>query len=92
MMKKRLHLIVQGRVHGVCYRMYTCQEAVRLGLTGWVRNKADGTVEVVAEGEDNMLADLAAWCRCGPPHARVSGVIQKYSDATGEFDEFVISC
>jgi len=88
-MKKRAHFVVEGRVQGVCYRMYSCEEAQRLGVTGWVRNKSDGTVEIVAEGEETALADFLAWCKHGPTHARVTGVEEKYSAATGEFDDFV---
>ncbi|MDD4869515.1 MAG: acylphosphatase [Kiritimatiellae bacterium] len=90
-MKKKAHFIIQGRVQGVCYRMYACEEAERLGLAGWVRNKADGTVEIVAEGEENDLAAFLCWCRRGPSYAKVTGIIEKYSDVTGEFDEFMIT-
>lgn len=90
-MTRRVHIIVQGRVQGVCYRMYTCEEARRLGLTGWVRNLRDGTVEVVAEGPADSLGNLAAWCRTGPSYARVTNLTEEYSDATGEFDSFTIA-
>ncbi len=90
-MKKRIHLVVEGRVQGVCFRMYTQEEAERLGLTGWVRNRHDGTVEAMAEGEEDVLADFLAWCRRGPPHARVTGVKEEHSEATGEFESFDIT-
>ena len=90
-MKKRGHFIAEGRVQGVCYRMYACDEATRLGLTGWVRNVMDGTVEVVAEGEEDALRALLAWCRAGPSYAHVTGVKEEYLDATGEFDSFQIT-
>ena len=90
-MKKQLHLIIQGRVQGVCFRMYTCEQAEHLGLTGWVRNMSDGSVEVLAEGQPKALADLALWCRRGPSHAMVTGVAEEYSDATGKFNDFVIA-
>ena len=83
--------IVEGRVQGVCYRMYACEEARRLGLTGWVKNLRGGTVELTAEGPADSLADLVARCRTGPSHARVTDLTEEYSHATGEFDSFTIA-
>jgi acylphosphatase len=71
-------------VQGVNYR-WTCREvADRLGLAGWVRNRPDGSVEVVAEGDEAALDELAAWCGDGPPHALVTSVDQHIEDAQGE--------
>jgi len=70
--------------------MYTCDQAERLGLTGWVSNRDDGSVEVVAEGSDSSLVQLLAWCRRGPPYSRVNDVAQEYSDARDEFENFSI--
>jgi len=65
---------VTGRVQGVCYRASTVDEARDRGLTGWVRNLADGSVELEAQGDDASVAALLAWCAHGPPAARVAGV------------------
>ena len=75
----------------MCYRLYASEEASRLGLTGWVRNLPNGDVEVVAEGDDAALAAFLEWCRRGPPHARVAGVEEAYTAATGEFGEFSVT-
>lgn len=64
-------MIVSGRVQGVFFRAYTCEEAQRLGLYGWVRNLPNGSVEVLAEGEPQKLEALKSFCRQGPPYARV---------------------
>ena len=90
-MKRRLHLDISGRVQGVCYRMYAQEEAARLGLTGWVRNGHDGSVEAVAEGDEATLNEFEKWCRRGPPAAHVTTVETLYSDTTGEFDSFSIA-
>jgi acylphosphatase len=66
--------VVSGRVQGVFYRATTQETARQLGLTGWVRNAADGCVELVACGEAARLAELESWLRQGPPHARVESV------------------
>ena len=65
---------VSGRVQGVFFRQSTQTEARRLGLSGYARNNADGTVTIEAEGPPDALAALQAWCRQGPPLARVEGV------------------
>jgi acylphosphatase len=61
-------------VQGVAFRASTCHEAHRLGVTGWVRNMSDGSVELEAQGDDARVAALLAWCAHGPPAARVSRV------------------
>ncbi len=90
-MQERCHLIISGRVQGVCYRMYARDEAIRLRLTGWVRNKPDGTVEIMAEGESAKLCKFLAWCLTGPPMARITDIKDNFSTATGNFKEFKIS-
>ena len=65
--------IVQGRVQGVGYRYFVLQEAEALGVSGFARNRPDGSVEVVAEGSDEALHDLEARLRQGPAFARVTG-------------------
>ena len=87
---ERLHLIVEGFVQGVFYRMHTQQTANAMGLVGWVRNTADGAVEVVAEGEPAALQKLLAWCRRGPPSASVTAVHDEWEPASGEFTDFSI--
>ncbi|MBA4387163.1 MAG: acylphosphatase [Verrucomicrobia bacterium] len=89
-MKKRMRLIISGRVQGVCYRAYARETAEDLGLTGWVRNLHNGKVEAVAEGEEPALGAFAAWCRRGPHNARVSDVREDHSEATGEFSGFEV--
>ena len=75
--------VIRGRVQGVSFRWYTREEAERLGLNGWVRNLADGSVELWAEGERPALEALLAWCGKGPPAARVSGVEVEWGAPAG---------
>lgn len=89
-MRERLHMICQGRVQGVFFRASTREEARQLGLTGWVRNCPDGSVEIMAEGPVESLRDFQSWCNHGPPYAQVSNVSVQGSAATGEFEGFVV--
>ena len=61
-------------MQGVWFRDSCRREALARGLSGWVRNRMDGTVEVVVEGPESAVAELVAWCRIGPPRAEVTGV------------------
>ena len=69
-----VHIIVFGRVQGVGYRAFVEREAVRRNLTGWVRNRRDGTVEAVFKGEAGAIDDMIAACRRGPFAARVDAI------------------
>ena len=84
----RLYAIVDGHVQGVGYRMFVIEQARRLDVTGWVRNRSDGTVEVTAEGTRGDLDDLLAALRNGPHLATVSHIESKLSLGTGEFKQF----
>ena len=72
--RQAVRCVVTGRVQGVYYRAATAEEAARLMLDGWVKNLADGRVEVVAAGEPDAIAALARWLWEGPPAARVAAV------------------
>ena len=87
---KRLEIVVSGRVQGVWFRATTREEATRLGLRGWVRNLPDGRVEALFEGEENPLLRMLAWCRSGPPGARVDQAIPHWGTATNEYEGFSI--
>lgn len=89
-MDQRLLARVSGRVQGVGYRYFAHDVATRLGLTGTVRNLADGGVEVVAEGETVALQALLAHLRQGPAAARVTNVQVSWQAVRGEFREFTI--
>ncbi|CAM4522649.1 acylphosphatase [Myxococcus xanthus] len=85
---RRASLRIEGKVQGVFFRESARVEATRLGLTGWVRNRPDGAVEAVVEGEPAVLEEFIHWCHRGPAQARVSGVQRTDSKATGEFSQF----
>jgi len=86
----RLRAIVRGRVQGVSFRYYTLQEAQQLDLLGFVRNRWDGTVEVVAEGDDGAVRSLLAWLHSGPRWAVVDEVEETWMQPSGEFKRFEV--
>lgn len=85
-MKKSINCFVSGRVQGVCFRMSTSQQATLLGLTGWVRNLDDGRVEVLVNGEAQLVEQFKKWLSHGPVMAKVIKLecveldYQEYSD------------
>ncbi|HEY73932.1 MAG: acylphosphatase [Chloroflexi bacterium] len=83
-----LHAVVHGRVQGVNFRYYTTRTAQRLGLTGWVGNRWDGTVETVAEGPREALDEFRAFLHQGSPSAFVQQVDEHWKTPTGEFNHF----
>jgi acylphosphatase len=84
----RLRVIVSGHVQGVFFRQSAQSEARRLGLTGWVRNLNDGSVEIMAEGPRNALQALAQWAKTGPPAADVAAAHEEWRNFKGEFSSF----
>jgi len=88
--RSRVHIRVYGRVQGVFFRAFIKSVADELGLTGWVRNVEDGSVEIVAEGDDEKLQKLIAEARRGPPMAFVERIDVEWGDYTGEFQDFRI--
>ena len=79
----RAHVHIEGSVQGVNFRWYTADRARQRGVTGWVRNRADGSVEAVFEGEREAVAGLVDWCRRGPRHARVTKVDVTWEEPEG---------
>jgi acylphosphatase len=84
------HLYISGFVQGVFFRARTREMAQSLGLTGWVRNLADGRVEAVFSGHKATIEKAIDWCRNGPPEANVAGVEVRWKTPTEEFTSFTI--
>lgn len=78
----RVRLVVLGKVQGVFYRHSTREKARELGLSGWVRNLSDGSVEVEASGARTMVERLISWCRRGPANACVEDVVVEWQEST----------
>ncbi len=87
---KRVHIIVSGRVQGVAFRAMTQREAMRLNLTGWVRNLSDGRVEAVFEGDEGSVEQMVQWCKHGPRLAVVERIDTTEEPCTGRFRDFQI--
>ena len=87
---QRLHAIIEGRVQGVGFRYFVHESAISTGITGWVRNRWDRTVEVVAEGEHDILKSFLAALNRGPRASKVTNIKLDWQSATGEFNDFRI--
>ena len=87
---QRLHAVVHGRVQGVGYRAFAARSAQQFGLTGWVRNRYNGTVETVAEGDRSLIENYLRELKRGPGPSNVSQIVEEWSPATLEFKRFKI--
>ena len=85
---RRARLLIYGRVQGVYFRQGTRETAERHGVTGWVRNLPDGSVEVLLEGGEKEVEKVVEWCRHGPPAARVDRLEVEWGEPSGEFHDF----
>lgn len=88
--RQKLNLKIFGDVQGVGFRYYTVELARDLGLSGWVKNDSDGSVELLAEGEEEKLQNLLSWAKKGPPLAKVTNIESTFSEATNQFSSFEV--
>lgn len=86
--RERFHTVISGRVQGVGFRYHARETARGLGVKGYVRNRSDGTVEVVAEGEEGALRRFLSWLHTGPNLAHVEEVDTNWKSFKGEFETF----
>jgi len=89
--KKRVHVLISGRVQGVWYRATTKQKAEQLGINGWVKNTSDGNVEAVFEGNEDLVDQMVKWCYEGSELSKVNNIQVKSEKHTGEFKDFKIA-
>ncbi len=86
----RAHIWISGEVQGVFFRRSAKGQAEKLGVVGWVRNRNDGSVEVVAQGEKDKVDKFIEWCKKGPPFAKVENVEVEWRKNIEDFEEFEI--
>lgn len=90
MNKKRVYVLIEGRVQGVFFRATARDLARKLKIKGWIRNRRDGKVELTLEGEEDAVDKMLDWCHQGPSGALVTRVEIKPEPFKGEFEEFTI--
>jgi len=88
--KKRAHLIVSGDVQGVNYRYFAKDIAKKMNLTGWTENNPNGSLEIVVEGDEELVNEFVRWCHQGSPMSTIEKVEEKKDKYTGEFREFEV--
>ena len=91
MSNKCVHMVVRGRVTGVFFRAAAQREARRLGVTGWVKNKTESAIEIMAEGDEDAIKEIINWAQHGPSAARVDQCDVRWKSYTGEFADFRIT-
>jgi acylphosphatase len=89
--KIRVHIVANGKVQGVYFRQNTQCVCTRYGVTGWICNLADGSIEIVLEGDRDSVDNVIEWCKVGPPNARVEKFDLRFDRYTGEFQDFKIN-
>ena len=89
-MSTRAHIIIEGKVQGVYYRVWVRTQAEKLGLTGWVKNLADGRVEAVFEGPKDRIEEIISKCKIGTKVASVDHIDIKWEKTTGKYAGFEI--
>ena len=89
-MSRQAQVIFRGRVQGVWFRAFTSEAAEAAELTGWVRNRPDGSVEALFEGEQDTIKSVIEKCRQGPPSARVDHIDVSWADASNDFEKFTV--
>ena len=89
--KQRVHVIISGRVQGVFFRLETQRAALNIGITGWVKNRPDGAVEAVFEGDSDRVEKMLQWCWEGSPRSDVRDVAVENEPYTGGFSDFQVT-
>ncbi len=87
---REVKLKIYGKVQGVFYRASTKNKANELGIKGWVKNESDGSVTVLAQGNEDQLLKLIEWCKVGPDFARVKKVVETWDEPEEKFSNFNI--
>ena len=87
---KRLEISIKGDVQGVSFRYYARDIAKKLGITGWIRNEADGSISLTVECKEENLQNFLNWCRQGSPMATIEKVESREGKYTGEFKDFEV--
>jgi acylphosphatase len=90
MSDKRVRLVIEGRVQGVYFRASAAEQGAALGLRGWVKNRSDGAVEILAQGEEERVDRLVIWSLGGPPAARVERVVVSNEAVADELGAFAV--
>lgn len=86
----RAHIKIIGLVQGVFFRASAMRKARTLGITGWIRNLDDGSLEIIVEGELSIIDNFIAWCKFGPPNAKVERIHIQFESPKDEFNDFRI--
>ncbi|MBE7551962.1 MAG: acylphosphatase [Anaerolineales bacterium] len=87
---KRVRILIEGKLQGANFRYHTQQEAQKLGLAGFVRNLSDGRIEIDAQGDDESVEKMLAWCQEGPQSAQLKSILFRYDEPSEHGTDFIV--
>lgn len=87
---KRIRILIEGRLQGANFRYHTQQQAHKLQLTGFVRNLSDGRIEIDAQGDDESIDKMLAWCQQGPHSSQIKNILFRYDEPSENGSDFVV--
>jgi acylphosphatase len=87
---KRVRILIEGRLQGMNFRYHTQQQAQKLGLAGFVRNLSDGRIEIDAQGDDESVEEMLAWCQEGPQNAQLKSILFRYDEPNEHLTDFTV--
>lgn len=86
----RIRILIEGRLQGMNFRYHTQQQAEKLGLVGFVRNLSDGRIEIDAQGEEDKIEQMLAWCQEGPQNTQIKSILFRYDEPVERHTDFVV--
>ena len=87
---KRIRILIEGRLQGMNFRYHTQQQGQKLGLSGFVRNLSDGRIEIDAQGDDESIEQMLAWCQEGPQSAQLKSILFRYDEPSEHISDFIV--
>lgn len=90
MKQVRMRILIEGRLQGMNFRYHTQQQAKKLGVTGFIRTLSDGRIEIEAQGDEDQVTKMLAWCQQEPQSAHIKTILYRYDEPTERYSDFIV--